>query len=109
MATIALDRPLSAASQPEVASRRTAGDWSAMTDAEIMLRVREGDDVGFNFLIEKYRKPIINFMFRMVHNQAVAEETGAGGASCGFTARGRLTGRRPSLRRGSTRLRRTWA
>jgi RNA polymerase sigma-70 factor (ECF subfamily) len=45
-----------------------------MTDAEIMLRVREGDDVGFNFLIEKYRKPIMNFMYRMVHNQAVAEE-----------------------------------
>jgi RNA polymerase sigma-70 factor (ECF subfamily) len=45
-----------------------------MTDAEIMLRVREGDDSGFNFLIEKYRKAIINFMYRMVHNQAVAEE-----------------------------------
>ncbi len=27
-----------------------------------------------DFLIEKYRKPIINFMYRMVHNQAVAEE-----------------------------------
>jgi RNA polymerase sigma-70 factor (ECF subfamily) len=56
---------------------RNAGgpaDWRSMTDAEIMLRVREGDDVGFNFLIEKYRKPIINFMYRMVHNQAVAEE-----------------------------------
>jgi RNA polymerase sigma-70 factor (ECF subfamily) len=54
----------------------TAGpaDWRAMTDAEIMLRVREGDDVGFNFLIEKYRKAIVNFMYRMVHNQAVAEE-----------------------------------
>lgn len=49
-------------------------DWRSMTDAEIMLRVREGDDPGFNFLIEKYRKPIINFMYRMVHNQAVAEE-----------------------------------
>ncbi len=52
----------------------SAADWRSMSDAEIMLRVREGDDVGFNFLIEKYRKPIINFMFRMVHNQAVAEE-----------------------------------
>ena len=74
MATIALDRPLSAASQSGLASRRTAGDWSAMTDAEIMLRVREGDDAGYDILIQKYRKPIINFMFRMVHNQAVAEE-----------------------------------
>ncbi len=74
MATIALDRPLSAASQPGTASRRTAGDWSAMTDAEIMLRVRDGDDAGYDILIQKYHKPIINFMFRMVHNQAVAEE-----------------------------------
>jgi RNA polymerase sigma-70 factor, ECF subfamily len=49
-------------------------EWRAMSDAEIMLRVREGDDSGFDFLIEKYRKPIINFMYRMVHNQAEAEE-----------------------------------
>ena len=49
-------------------------DWRSLSDAEIMLRVSEGDDAGFNFLLEKYRKPIMNFMFRMVHNQAVAEE-----------------------------------
>jgi RNA polymerase sigma-70 factor (ECF subfamily) len=73
MATIALDRPLSAASQPAIGRPHT-GDWSGMTDAEIMLRVREGDDAGYDILIEKYRRPIINFMFRMVHNQAVAEE-----------------------------------
>ena len=74
MATVALDRPLSGASQSGTVSRRTAGDWGAMTDAEIMLRVREGDDAGYDILIRKYHKPIINFMFRMVHNQAVAEE-----------------------------------
>ncbi len=84
MASVALDRGLfEGRIQGQVASPvegRAAGalagpaDWRAMTDAEIMLRVREGDDPGFNFLIEKYRKPIINFMYRMVHNQAVAEE-----------------------------------
>lgn len=47
---------------------------SGPTDAEIMLRVREGDDSGFDFLIAKYRKPIIHFMYRMVRNQGVAEE-----------------------------------
>lgn len=51
-----------------------AAEWRSMSDAEIMLRVREGDDAGFNVLIDKYRKPIVNFMYRMVHNQAVAEE-----------------------------------
>ena len=76
MATAALDRGMLqggiAAGSGGMLSR--PADWRTMTDAEIMLRVREGDDVGFNFLIEKYRKPIMNFMYRMVHNQAVAEE-----------------------------------
>lgn len=74
MATIALDQPLLKGAQAKTAGRSGVVDWSAMSDAEIMLRVREGDDAGFNILIEKYNKPIIHFMFRMVHNQAVAEE-----------------------------------
>ncbi|MGH9588088.1 MAG: RNA polymerase sigma factor [Acidobacteriaceae bacterium] len=75
MATIALDRPLSAAHlQADAVRRRVTGDWSGVSDAEIMLRVREGEDAGFDILIEKYRRPMINFMYRMVHNQAVAEE-----------------------------------
>jgi RNA polymerase sigma-70 factor (ECF subfamily) len=78
MATIALDRPLPAAALPEaafhIARGANAAELNAISDAEIMLRVREGDDSGFDFLIQKYRKPMIHFMFRMVHNQAVAEE-----------------------------------
>jgi RNA polymerase sigma-70 factor, ECF subfamily len=74
MATVALDRGLlEAAATPAIRSAGPAS-LSAMSHAEIMLRVREGDDAGFNFLIEKYRRPIINFMYRMVHNQAIAEE-----------------------------------
>ncbi len=49
-------------------------DWNTLSDAEIMLRVSAGEDAGFTYLLEKYRKPIANFMFRMVRNQAVAEE-----------------------------------
>ncbi|WP_254062077.1 RNA polymerase sigma factor [Acidobacterium sp. S8] len=78
MATMALDRvldrPLLQGVRAEVVSAERVSDWNALTDAEIMLRVRDGDDQGFNYLIEKYRKPIIHFMFRMVHNQAIAEE-----------------------------------
>jgi RNA polymerase sigma-70 factor (ECF subfamily) len=79
MATIALDSALLKGVQIEpdrsrAATGREAVDWSTMSDAEIMLRVREGDDSGFNLLIQKYHKPIVHFMFRMVHNQAVAEE-----------------------------------
>ena len=84
MASIALDSALlkgvpieSAQGRPaggQTMGGRTVADWGAMSDAEIMLRVREGDDSGFDLLIQKYHKPIIHFMFRMVHNQAVAEE-----------------------------------
>jgi RNA polymerase sigma-70 factor (ECF subfamily) len=78
MATIALDRvldrPLLEGNRREGAAATRVSDWSVLSDAEIMLRVSEGDDQGFNYLIEKYRKPIVHFMFRMVHNQAVAEE-----------------------------------
>jgi RNA polymerase sigma-70 factor (ECF subfamily) len=45
-----------------------------MGDAELMLRAGTGDDAAFEVLIEKYRRPVIAFMFRSVHNQAVAEE-----------------------------------
>jgi RNA polymerase sigma-70 factor (ECF subfamily) len=44
------------------------------TDAEVMLRVKAGDDSAFDFLVQKYRRPIINFMYRMAHNTAAAED-----------------------------------
>lgn len=47
---------------------------AGLSDAEIMLQVREGDDSSFGFLVEKYRKPMLYFMFRMVRNQSIAEE-----------------------------------
>jgi RNA polymerase sigma-70 factor (ECF subfamily) len=50
------------------------GDFAHMDDAAIMLELRAGNMAGFDFLIQKYRKPIIHFMYRMVRNQAVAEE-----------------------------------
>jgi len=39
-----------------------------------MLELSAGNMAGFDFLLQKYRKQIVNFMYRMVHNQAVAEE-----------------------------------
>src|SRR5271165_3621184 len=48
--------------------------FAAMEDSTIMLELRAGNMSGFDFLIQKYRKPIVNFMYRMVHNQAIAEE-----------------------------------
>ncbi len=44
------------------------------SDAAIMLRVAEGDEAGFTYLAQKYHRPMIHFLFRMVGNQAIAEE-----------------------------------
>jgi len=43
-------------------------------DAELMLRVRDGDAASFALLLEKHRNPVIHFLHRMVLNQPVAEE-----------------------------------
>jgi RNA polymerase sigma-70 factor (ECF subfamily) len=52
----------------------TPGALNLLTDAEVMLRVAAGDDAAFDYLVEKFRRPLVGFMYRMAHNQAVAEE-----------------------------------
>jgi RNA polymerase sigma-70 factor (ECF subfamily) len=47
---------------------------NAMSDAQVMLRVKEGDESAFDYLVQKYRRPIVNFMYRMAHNAAAAED-----------------------------------
>ena len=44
------------------------------SDAAVMLRVASGDEDGFTYLARKYHRPMIHFLFRMVGNQAIAEE-----------------------------------
>jgi RNA polymerase sigma-70 factor (ECF subfamily) len=39
-----------------------------------MLDVKAGDDASFNLLLQKYRTPLINFLFRMVRDSATAED-----------------------------------
>jgi len=43
-------------------------------DAELMIRVRDGDGACFALLLEKHRSSVMHFLYRMVQNQAVAEE-----------------------------------
>ena len=43
-------------------------------DAELMLRVREGDDTSFALLLQRHRAPVVHFLCRMVQSQAVSEE-----------------------------------
>jgi RNA polymerase sigma-70 factor (ECF subfamily) len=73
MATLAIN-PRLLENLQAAETHHTAGEFGQMDDATIMLELRTGNMAGFDFLIQKYRKPIIHFMYRMVHNQAVAEE-----------------------------------
>jgi RNA polymerase sigma-70 factor (ECF subfamily) len=43
-------------------------------DAELMLRVKDGDGASFGVLLEKHRSSVVHFLYRMIQNHAVAEE-----------------------------------
>jgi RNA polymerase sigma-70 factor (ECF subfamily) len=62
------------ANQTSTPALHLNGDFAELDDAAIMLELKAGNMAGFDFLIQKYRKPIINFMYRMTRNQAIAEE-----------------------------------
>jgi len=46
----------------------------AASDAQIMLRVKAGDQAAFEYLVQKYRRPMVSFMYRMARNTAAAED-----------------------------------
>ena len=48
--------------------------YDSLTDAEVMLRVGTDDDAAYEYLVHKFHRPMIAFMYRMCHNQAQAEE-----------------------------------
>ncbi len=78
MATMVLDNPALGASQDAWlgATHPPAGRQGVDldSDAAAMLRAAAGDEASFNYLAGKYHRPMIHFLYRMVHNQAVAEE-----------------------------------
>ena len=43
-------------------------------DVQLMLQVREGDETSFGILVQKHRNAVVHFLYRMVLEQAVAEE-----------------------------------
>jgi RNA polymerase sigma-70 factor (ECF subfamily) len=81
MATVAV-QPLAGSGQAAAAAAAASlaanqgfiSDYSQLDDAVIMLRVRDGDESGYEYLVQKYRRAMVHFMYRMVRNQAVAEE-----------------------------------
>jgi len=82
MATLVLDKAAlgqGAVVRPDPEMERLAAERhfaaaDPASDAAIMLRVAAGEESGFNYLVEKYHRAMVHFLFRMVHTQAVAEE-----------------------------------
>jgi len=76
MATLVLDSPSLGAAPAAWPGGRTGlpGNQEPTSDAEIMKRAAAGDESAFNYLAEKYHRPIHHFLYRMVRNQAIAEE-----------------------------------
>jgi RNA polymerase sigma-70 factor, ECF subfamily len=56
--------------QPSVVAR----SLPTVSDADVMLRVKAGDDGAFEYLVQKYRRPMVSYMYRMCHNVAAAED-----------------------------------
>jgi RNA polymerase sigma-70 factor, ECF subfamily len=77
VSSVAIDRSLLAmsGSAPRALSSTVLNPLpEAANDAEVMLRVKAGDDGAFEYLVQKYRRPMVSFMYRMAHNAAAAED-----------------------------------
>jgi RNA polymerase sigma-70 factor (ECF subfamily) len=77
VSTAALDGGMlmAATTPPSPAAFSSAAAGSgAPSDADIMLRVKAGDQSAFDYLVQKYRRPLVSFMYRMARNAAVAED-----------------------------------
>ena len=79
VSSVAMDRELLA--MGSIGSQAAAemgaalpGPAAGLTDAEIMLRVKAGDEPAFEYLVQKYRRAMVGFMYRMSHNAAAAED-----------------------------------
>src|SRR5580698_1705025 len=77
VSTAELDRGMLMAGMTPQAQNPTAFSAAAgesPSDAEIMLRAKAGDQSAFDFLVQKYRRPMVSFMYRMARNAAAAED-----------------------------------
>ena len=61
-------------SVPAAMADSIANTDAALSDVDMMLRVKTGDESAFAYLVQKYRRPMVGFMYRMCHNPSTAEE-----------------------------------
>src|SRR3984893_6272510 len=46
----------------------------ARSDVQLMLDVKAGDEQSFELLLQRFRSPVVNFLYRMVRNREQAED-----------------------------------
>jgi RNA polymerase sigma-70 factor, ECF subfamily len=79
VSSVALDRGLlnftgMPSSTPAAATNSAVSSNEAVSDVDVMLRVKTGDESAFAYLVQKYRRPMVGFMYRLCHNPSTAEE-----------------------------------
>jgi RNA polymerase sigma-70 factor, ECF subfamily len=76
VSSVAIDRGLLnfAGAPPSSAPLNMANSGEAISDVDVMLRVKTGDESAFAYLVQKYRRPMVGFMYRLCHNPSTAEE-----------------------------------
>ncbi len=74
MGSVALEQRLLGTAPVARGIQTTPASLEGLTDAEVMLRVKEGDEAAYEFLVHKFRRAMMSFMYRMVRNPAAAED-----------------------------------
>jgi RNA polymerase sigma-70 factor, ECF subfamily len=60
--------------QPHRPSRRMAAQWLTDPDVHLMMRVRDGDDLAFAELTERYGSRVIGYFYRQLGDRSEAED-----------------------------------
>ena len=78
-------------------------------DAVLMLRVKRGDRAAFTELVEKYKQPVMNLVYRTLHDETEAEDLAQNVFLQVYKSRAHATNRAPSFPPGCSPLRATFA
>jgi RNA polymerase sigma-70 factor, ECF subfamily len=63
-----------APSQAEASVPKSGPEWAALTDQEVVLWARSGQEAAYRELIRRYERPIFALLFRMVRDRELAED-----------------------------------
>ena len=81
VSSVAIDRGLlnfagapPSSSAPVTMANSAVSSDEAVSDVDVMLRVKTGDESAFAYLVQKYRRPMVGFMYLLCHNPSTAEE-----------------------------------